>query len=90
MHAWSNAEIADELFLATSTVKTYVSRLLSRLDQPNRAALAALAHEWGLVDQTSHHPDRPKLIEGSTEVDRLTAIDRNRGAAQEAVDGVRA
>lgn len=45
----SNAEIAQELFLATSTVKTYVSRLLSRLDRPNRASLAALAHEWGLV-----------------------------------------
>ena len=46
----SNAEIAQELYLATSTVKTYVSRLLSRLDRPNRASLAALAHEWGLVD----------------------------------------
>lgn len=46
----SNAEIAQELYLATSTVKTYVSRLLSRLNRPNRASLAALAHEWGLVD----------------------------------------
>lgn len=45
----SNAEIAQELYLATSTVKTYVSRLLSRLDRPNRASLAAIAHEWGLV-----------------------------------------
>ena len=45
----SNAEIAELLFLSPSTVKTYVSRLLSRLEQPNRAALAALAHTWGLV-----------------------------------------
>lgn len=46
----SNAEIAQELYLATSTVKTYVSRLLGRLERPNRASLAALAHEWGLVE----------------------------------------
>ncbi len=45
----SNAEIAAEMFLATTTVKTYVSRLLRRLDVRNRAALAARAHEWGLV-----------------------------------------
>lgn len=49
----SNAEIADELYLAPSTVKTYVSRLLGRLGKPNRAALAAQAHEWGLVDDRS-------------------------------------
>lgn len=45
----SNADIATEMFLAPSTVKTYVSRILARLEQPNRAALAALAHSWGLV-----------------------------------------
>ena len=45
----SNAEIGKEMYLATSTVKTYVSRLLGRLGRPNRASLATLAHEWGLV-----------------------------------------
>ncbi|PIE21166.1 MAG: DNA-binding response regulator [Arachnia propionica] len=45
----SNAEIAQEVFLAPSTVKTYVSRLLTRLDRPNRTSLAILAHDWGLV-----------------------------------------
>ena len=45
----SNAEIAEQMHLAPSTIKTYVSRLLSRLDRPNRAALAALAYEWRLV-----------------------------------------
>ncbi len=45
----SNAEIAGQMHLAPSTIKTYVSRLLSRLDRPNRAALAALAYEWRLV-----------------------------------------
>lgn len=45
----SNAEIAELMFLAPSTIKTYVSRLLNRFDQPNRAALASLAHTWGLI-----------------------------------------
>ena len=46
----SNAEIGEELHLATSTVKTYVSRLLTRLDKRNRAALAALAYQWGFIE----------------------------------------
>lgn len=45
----TNADIAEVMFLAPITIKTYVSRLLAKLDQPNRAALAALAHEWRLV-----------------------------------------
>lgn len=45
----TNAEIAEVMFLAPTTIKTYVSRLLAKLDRPNRAALAALAHEWRLV-----------------------------------------
>lgn len=44
-----NAEIARELSLAPSTVKTYLSRLLRRIDCRSRAQLAARAHEWGLV-----------------------------------------
>ena len=45
----SNAEIGEELHLATSTVKTYVSRLLRKTDSRSRAQLAARAHEWGVV-----------------------------------------
>lgn len=45
----SNADIARQMHLATSTIKGYVSRLLTQLDLPNRTALASKAHEWGLV-----------------------------------------
>lgn len=45
-----NAEISNAVFLAPSTVKTYVSRLLKKTDCRSRAQLAAKAHEWGLVD----------------------------------------
>lgn len=44
-----NKEISETVFLAPSTVKTYVSRLLKKTDCRSRAQLAAKAHEWGLA-----------------------------------------
>ncbi|TPG16813.1 response regulator [Pedococcus bigeumensis] len=45
----SNAEIGTELHLSLSTVKTYVSRLLTHLNLRDRLQLAVLAYESGLV-----------------------------------------
>ena len=45
----SNNEIAQTLFLSEATVKTYVSRLLTKLDRRDRVQLAVLAYETGLV-----------------------------------------
>ena len=45
----SNAEIGGELFLSEATVKTYVSRLLTKLDVRDRVQLTVLAYESGLV-----------------------------------------
>ena len=46
----SNAELAKRLFVSEATVKTYVSRLLTKLDLANRTQAAILAHEAGLLE----------------------------------------
>ncbi|MEV8630988.1 response regulator transcription factor [Streptosporangium sp. NPDC051023] len=46
----TNSEIAGRLFLSETTVKSYISRLLDKLDLPNRTQASLLAHEAGLGD----------------------------------------
>ncbi len=46
----SNADVAARLFVSEATVKTYVSRLLTKLDLANRTQAAILAHEAGLLE----------------------------------------
>jgi DNA-binding NarL/FixJ family response regulator len=49
----SNADIGGRLFVSEATVKTYMSRLLTKLDCANRVQAALLAQDAGIVDDGS-------------------------------------
>ena len=47
----TNAEIADDLFISLSTVKTHLTSLSTKLDVRNRVEIAMWAHDTGRVDR---------------------------------------
>jgi DNA-binding NarL/FixJ family response regulator len=49
----SNAEIGEALFISDTTVKTHVTRLLSKLQLRDRAQAIVLAYRTGLFEQTN-------------------------------------
>ena len=52
----SNAEIAANLHLSVATIKTHVSRLLSKLHGRDRAQLVVIAYETGVASPRQRRP----------------------------------
>lgn len=48
-HGRANADIAAELYMSTATVKSYVTRILTKLGVDNRVQVAIRVHEAGLI-----------------------------------------
>ena len=46
----SNAEIAEELFIGTATVKSHLSSILTKVGLRDRAQVVVFAYESGLVE----------------------------------------
>ena len=57
---WSNAEIAERLYLSPATAKTHVGRLLTKLQARDRTQLVVIAYETGLVT-----PAGPLRLDGA-------------------------
>jgi DNA-binding NarL/FixJ family response regulator len=51
---YNNAEIAEQLFIGSATVKTHINSLFTKLGLRDRAQAVVFAYESGLVEPGEH------------------------------------
>ena len=73
----TNAEIADELHISLSTVKTHIASLMAKLGARNRVEVAMWAHETGRVNGLSR-----RAVSVARAVRRQEGRDPDSGALQ--------
>jgi len=52
----SNTELARALHLSEATVKTHITRILTKLQLRDRVQAVVIAYETGLVTPSAHRP----------------------------------
>jgi len=53
----SNGEIAQELFISDTTVKTHVTHILQKLNLRDRVQAVVLAYQTGLFERDARRPE---------------------------------
>ncbi|MBC6456898.1 LuxR C-terminal-related transcriptional regulator [Actinomadura sp. HBU206391] len=61
-HGWSNAEIAQDLALRESTVKSHIRSILAKLDLRNRVHIVIFAYRVGMFPGWASHPSRRETM----------------------------
>lgn len=57
---WSNSEIAEQLSIAPTTVKTHISSILAKIGARARVQAVVFAYETGLVRPPWQQPRPPE------------------------------
>jgi DNA-binding NarL/FixJ family response regulator len=61
-HGWSNLEIARDLTLGESTVKSHIRSILAKLDLRNRVHIVIFAYRVGMFPGPASHSSRRETM----------------------------